>query len=112
MERGIPTVLFGNYPWNQNLDKIDVDHLTYDSHPNDIEVLTYVHRDDPPILSNNTIIRALDWQSVTKFILSKFKISNKIKVAAIQMSSMNNKLTNLLATHRLIHKAIFERYVT
>lgn len=122
----IPVLLFGEYAWNQ---KHSVQPSLFKDgdiniHPFDLDAHTTAMEIDMDV--TRTLFRVHDWRHVAgaiDFVLhhhSKAQVvyspsqsptptpSERLRVAAIQMCSVDNKLTNLRSIYRLVRRAVSE----
>jgi hypothetical protein len=122
----IPVLLFGEYAWNQ---KHSVHSSLFNSgdveiHPYDLS--THTTSIESGIDITRTLLRVDDWRHVADavdFVLhhhSRCRVvysptqslvatpTSKLRVAAIQMCSVDNKLINLQSINRLVRRAVCE----
>ena len=99
----IPVLLFGDYAWNQigsvcatNFDGCDVQIQLFDPAVHSPVLV----KPDP-----SKLYRLLDWREVPRAINFLLGVPETLSVAAIQMCSVNNKLTNLRTVERLVQQA-------
>lgn len=100
----IPVLLFGEYAWNDPKSACGKKFLFPD-----VQVETFDHELHSAVKSRATFIyRARCWLDVPQAVRFLLGTRETLSVAAVQMCSVNNKLTNLRATERLIAQAVRE----
>lgn len=103
----IPVILFGDYAWNQ-MGSICATHFEGCN----VQIKSFepiVHSAMRGKANPNTIYRLVDWRDVPQAIKFMLSVRDTLSVAAIQMCSVDNKLTNLRTTNRLVHQAVCDR---
>lgn len=102
----IPVLLFGEYAWNNAESACGAKFLTPSVR---VEVFEpSVHSAASLRLSGSALYRARDWFDVPQAVRFLLGSRDVLSVAAVQMCSVSNKLTNLRTTERLVAQAVRE----